>query len=105
MATYLSKEGLYSYDKLIKEKIENNFNVSIIGMTIDGQTVTYITGDGQQHTLTIVIPQGSETEPGLLKLYKEIGSAEDGTMTQKAITEELGKKVSASIDGVTAIFN
>ena len=31
------------------------------------------------------------------KLYKTTGNSEDGTMTQKSITEELGKKVSASV--------
>lgn len=39
-----------------------------------------------------------------MKLYDSLGENVDGTMTQKAITEELEKKVGASISGETIIF-
>ena len=80
-----------------------NYDESIIGLSIDGQTITYIKGDGSVHTM---ITQDTNTEyflgtdetTGLTKLYATIGSAEDGTMTQKAIKTELDKKVGVSVD-------
>lgn len=80
-----------------------NYNESIIGLSIDGQTITYIKGDGSIHTM---ITQDTNTEyflatdetTGLTKLYTTVGSAEDGTMTQKAIKTELDKKVGVAVD-------
>lgn len=80
-----------------------NYNESIIGLSVDGQTITYIKGDGSVHT---IITQDTNTEyslgtdetTGLTKLYATVGSAEDGTMTQKAIKTELDKKVGVNID-------
>lgn len=43
------------------------------------------------------LPVASAETAGVLKLYKTTGNSEDGTMTQKSITEELGKKVSATV--------
>lgn len=44
---------------------------------------------------------------GIVKLYKTKGQNEDGTMTQKAITDNLNKKVEASVDAEEelVIFN
>lgn len=88
-----------------------NYNESIIGLSIDGQTITYIKGDGSVHTM---VTQDTNTEyslgtdeiTGLTKLYATVGSAEDGTMTQKAIKTELDKKVGVTIDNTqnTLIF-
>lgn len=80
-----------------------NYDESVIALSVDGQTITYITGDGNSHT---IITQDTNTEyflatdetSGLTKLYATTGSAEDGTMTQKAITTELNKKVGVSIN-------
>lgn len=80
-----------------------NYDESIIGLSVDGQVITYIKGDGSQHT---IITQDTNTTyslatdevTGLTKLYATIGSAEDGTMTQKAIKTELDKKVGVDID-------
>ena len=87
----------------LESKLENNYNETIIGLSVDGQTVTYIKGDGSVHS---IITQDTNTEyflatdeiTGLTKLYATTGSAEDGTMTQKAIKTELDKKVGVSID-------
>ena len=43
------------------------------------------------------LPVASSETAGVLKLYKTTGNSEDGSMTQKSITEELGKKVSATV--------
>ena len=72
-------------------------------MSIDGQVITYIKGDGSVHTM---ITQDTNTEyslgtdetTGLTKLYATTGNAEDGTMTQKAIKTELDKKVGVNVD-------
>lgn len=39
----------------------------------------------------------SETIAGIAKLYNDSGSNEDGSMTQKAITDELNKKVELTV--------
>jgi hypothetical protein len=43
------------------------------------------------------LPLASETILGVLKLYDSTGDNVDGTMTQKAITEELDSKVELSL--------
>jgi hypothetical protein len=80
-----------------------NYNESIIGLSIDGQTITYIKGDGSQYTIVTqdtntTYSIGTDEATGLTKLYATTGSAEDGTMTQKAIKTELDKKVGVSIN-------
>jgi hypothetical protein len=50
-------------------------------------------------------PLGTPTIEGLTKLYATTGQATDGTMTQKAITDELNKKLSeATITNGTLII-
>lgn len=44
------------------------------------------------------LPIASSETAGIMKLYTATGSAIDGTMTQKAITEALNSKVGASVD-------
>ena len=83
--------------------VKVNYDESIIGLSVDGQVITYIKGDGSQHTF---ITQDTNTTyslatdevTGLTKLYATIGSAEDGTMTQRAIKTELDKKVGVTMD-------
>lgn len=45
----------------------------------------------------IVFPPASESTPGAVKLYDSTGQNVDGTLTQKAITEELSNKVSLTL--------
>lgn len=80
-----------------------NYNETIISLSINGDTLTYIKGDGSVHTLTIeddntTYSLGTDTQTGLTKLYATTGSAEDGTMTQKAIKTALDKKVGVYMD-------
>lgn len=44
------------------------------------------------------LPTASTETAGIMKLYSTTGENVDGTMTQKAITDELDKKFSVSID-------
>ena len=87
----------------LSNTVSTNYDETIIGLSVDGTTVTYIKGDGSVHTFET---QDTNTEyflatdevTGLTKLYATTGYAEDGTMTQKAIKTELDKKVGVSVD-------
>lgn len=97
------KTELSSSISNVSQKVETNWNDTIISLSVQGRTVTYIKGDGTSHSFET---QDTNTEyflatdkvTGLTKLYSTTGNAEDGTMTQKAITEELNKKVGVSVD-------
>jgi len=83
--------------------VSAKYNESIIGLSVDGQTVTYIKGDGSVHSFQTqdtdtTYSIGTDQATGLTKLYATTGSAEDGTMTQKAIKTELDKKVGVEVD-------
>jgi hypothetical protein len=41
--------------------------------------------------------EASETVAGIMKLYSTTGNKVDGTMTQKAITDELDDKIEAEV--------
>lgn len=80
-----------------------DYNETIIGLSIDGTTITYIKGDGSIHSFetqdtNTTYSLATDEVTGLTKLYATTGSAEDGTMTQKAIKTELDKKVGVTID-------
>ena len=92
-----------------KEQVNTNYNNSVIALSVDGTTVTYITGDGKTHTFETqdtdtTYSLGTDEVTGLTKLYASRGSAVDGTMTQKAISDELDKKVSVEISEETLVF-
>lgn len=89
--------------------ITADYNETIIGLSVEGQTVTYIKGDGSVHSFetqdtNTTYSLGTDEVTGLTKLYATIGSAEDGTMTQKAIKTELDKKVGVTTSGETLVF-
>ena len=44
------------------------------------------------------IPTATANKAGIMKLYDTLGDHTDGTMTQKAITDELGDKVEVEIN-------
>ena len=89
--------------------ISTNYDESIIALEVDGQTVTYTKGDGTTHSFqtqdtNTTYSLGTDTVTGLTKLYATTGSAEDGTMTQKAIKTELDKKVGVAINQDQLVF-
>lgn len=97
--TTLTQEGKAADAKVVGDAL----NESIIGLSVDGTTITYIKGDGSIHSFETqdtdtIYSLGTDEVTGLTKLYATTGSAEDGTMTQKAIKTELDKKVGVSID-------
>jgi hypothetical protein len=99
-----SLDKLFDDSKKYTDSVAStNYNESIIGLSIDGQVITYIKGDGSKHTFVTqdtdtTYSLGTDEVTGLTKLYATTGSAEDGTMTQKAIKTELDKKVGVSVD-------
>jgi hypothetical protein len=86
--------------------VSGNYSKAVIAMSIEDNIITYYTVDGQKHTMEIEeYPLGTPTIEGLTKLYATTGQATDGTMTQKAITDELNKKLSeATITNGTLII-
>ena len=89
-----------------KTYVDENYSETIIGLSVDGTTVTYIKGDGSKHTFetqdtNTTYSLGTDTETGRTKLYATTGAAEDGTMTQKAIKTELDKKVGVEVNSAT----
>lgn len=44
------------------------------------------------------LPHANATTPGIMKLYDSVGQNIDGTMTQKAITDELDDKVEIALN-------
>ena len=57
----------------------------------DGENYQSVAGEGP-------VPTASSTTAGVMKLYDSIGNNTDGTMTQKAITDELDDKVEVSLN-------
>ena len=56
--------------------------------------------DGVQYkNIQTTFTTATDIEPGLVKLYATTGQNVDGTMTQKAITDELDLRYKANIDG------
>lgn len=92
-------EGYYKYDVFYKE--EQCLNplaryVSKLYFDLIKKEVYYYATDGAFHAL-VSESQVDSKVPGLIKLYSTTGNNEDGTMTQKAITENLSKKVEVSL--------
>jgi hypothetical protein len=88
---------------ILSGSVSTNYNESIIALSVDGTTVTYVKGDGSIHSFetqdtNTTYSLGTDEVTGLTKLYATTGNAEDGTMTQKAIKTELDKKVGVSMD-------
>lgn len=63
--------------------------------------------DGENFVLIGIgnLPTASAEVSGIMKLYNTKGNNVDGTMTQKAITDELNQKLEAFVDGETIVFS
>ncbi len=102
-AVYVTKDegGLY-VDINDSERLRIG-KESIIALSVKGTTVTYIKADGSTHSFET---QDTDTKYylatdetlGITKLYAQTGTAEDGSMTQKAIKTELDKKVGVTVN-------
>lgn len=70
-----------------------------IYISIDTHTVYYFDGK-EYHSIGAGgnVQIATDLTPGVMKLYNTIGSNTDGTMTQKAITDELDDKVEVTVN-------
>lgn len=62
--------------------LQNNYDENIIGLSIDGQTITYIKGDGSVHTLNITLSAGDVGADAS-------GAANTALTNAKAYTDEV----------------
>ena len=107
--TYETKTNTKQIEENLLNLVSTNYDESIIAFSVVGTTVTYIKGDGSKHSFetqdtNTTYSLGTDQVTGLTKLYATTGSAEDGTMTQKAIKTELDKKVGVKLEDSTLIF-
>ena len=81
-------------------------NVNKIYIDLNNKNSIYYY-DGENFVLVGIgnLPTASADTAGVVKMYNVTGSNEDGTMTQKSITEELEKKVEVSVNGETVFFS
>lgn len=89
--------------KATQDGAGNNINTTYVkSVTIEGTTVTITRGDGsttEQTTQDTTYEQATDAKLGLVRLYSETGNAEDGAMTQAAITTALAGK--ADVETIT----
>ena len=83
---------------------DNNHSIMITPMVNkifidDNQRKIYFYNGTSYQNIQTTFTNASSIEPGLVKLYATTGQNIDGTMTQKAITDELDLRYKATIDG------
>ena len=87
-----------SATKATKDSANQQINTTYIkGLSVSGKTITYTKGDNSTGTINTqdtntTYSTGTASYSGTTKLYTGTGSATDGTMTQKAITDGLNSK-------------
>lgn len=91
---YISNNQFYS-DAALTTLIEPSVNKIYINVA-NGSVYMYDGSDYQPITQTI--SAATATTAGVMKLYDTLGENTDGTMTQKAITDELNEKVEIATD-------
>lgn len=87
------KDGVFYKDS----EFTNTYVASTNLLYIDNNTMYYFDGENYQ-LVGSSLPTASATLPGIMKLYSTTGANEDGTMTQKAITDELNEKIEVSLN-------
>ena len=103
---YVFYTGYFKNNSFWKDEnatVEFEKNINRIYIDLGNNNSLYIF-NGVDYMPVGQLPYANSKEAGIVKLYDTIGYNTDGTMTQKAITEELEKKIEASIDGETIIF-
>lgn len=85
----------FYYDKKLTQEIVNK-RENVLYLDIDTSQLYYYTGSSFK-LIEMNLPTASETVLGVLKLYDSTGDNTDGTMTQRAITEELDTKIELSL--------
>ncbi len=89
------KDGVFYRDNIYSVPYYNMMNKIFID---DATRKIYFYNGTEYQTIQQTFSRASATEPGLVKLYSTTGQNTDGTMTQKAITDELDLRYKANID-------
>lgn len=99
---YLNNNQFY-YDSIFSEIIPPSINKIYLNL-LDNSLYIYETN---KYIVIHKIPLASNSIAGITKIYNSTGNNEDGTMSQKAITEELENKIELNIDNQNEllIFN
>lgn len=92
--------GDFYTDSTYQTKLEYSINNLYVDKNSNGTLYTYNGINFEQ-----CVPLASDTVPGVMKLYNVLGINTDGTMTQKAITDELSEKTEVSVDGELILFS
>lgn len=87
-------EGKWYKDQEHTEEVQLNENK----IYIDRGILYYFDGKSLQQISSGELPTASAEIAGVMKLYSTIGANTDGTMTQKAITDELSEKFEMDVD-------
>lgn len=93
--------GYFYEGKFYRDLIHSVQMIPMINkIFIDDSTrkIYFYNGESYQNIQT-TFTTASSIEPGLVKLYATTGQNTDGTMTQKAITDELDLRYKATVDG------
>lgn len=89
------KDGVFYKDRIYSVP----YNPMINKIFIDDDTrKIYFYNGTQYQNIQSTFTRASAIEPGLVKLYTTTGYNTDGTMTQKAITDELDLRYKTNID-------
>lgn len=89
-------QGIFYRDNIHSVPMTPMINKIFIDDTT--RRIYFYNGESYQNIQT-TFTTASDIEPGLVKLYATTGQNTDGTMTQKAITDELDLRYKATIDG------
>jgi hypothetical protein len=86
--------GYYSENKFYQDaefSVAIKESTNLIYINVPDNALYYFDGENYQ-SINYSLPTASAQLAGVMKLYSTTGYNEDGTMTQKAITDELNEK-------------
>ena len=97
---YFDGKVFWKEEEFVNE-LEKNINKIYIALNSNNDLYIY---NGENYEKLYNLPYANSKTAGVVKLYDEVGNNTAGSMTQRAITEELEKKVETSIEGETIFF-
>lgn len=84
--------------KGLDQNVVINPMINKIYINLSNQTLFYFNGEEYIQVKNTIFPTATEIDAGVLKLYSTTGYHTDGTMTQKAITQEFDVRYKTQID-------
>lgn len=90
------KDGIFYQDAIFSVPIHPMINKIYIDKLTN--VLYFFNGERYVNCQVSTFKTATELEPGIMKLYNTVGYNVDGTMTQKAITEELDVRYKTEID-------